>query len=356
MSIQLNNKTYSKEEIISFSKNYLLNNVLPEWEKEIAKFLLEWFNDKDFVLVQTSGSTGTPKVIKLPKSQMIKSAQMTGQFFNLKENDNALLCLPAKYIAGKMMIVRAIVLGMNLIMVEPNSNPLASLNSNSRIHFAAFIPLQLSNSLKQTEKLNQIEKLIVGGAEFPENLKDKVQCLNTEIYETYGMTETATHVALKQINGQGKQEYFKALPGIEFEIDDRNCLIIDTGKVYDKSFTTSDIVELRSNTEFKILGRYDNVINSAGIKIIPEIVEAKLKKFINNDFIIGSVKDEKLGEKVILIIERKSINNQEKENIFAMLKQELSKYEVPKEICCLEKFPRTENGKIARKELRKLIL
>lgn len=351
--IQLNNKTYSKDEIISLSKSYLLDSALPEWEKEIAIFLLELFDEKDFVIVKTSGSTGNPKEIKLLKTQMIKSAQLTGQFFNLRENDNALLCLPVKYIAGKMMLVRAIVLGLNLITIEPNSNPLTTLKSN-KIQFAAFIPLQLINSLSKLEKLNQIEKLIVGGAEFPENLKDKVQNLQTEIYETYGMTETATHIALKRINGEKKQDNFNALEGIEFETDKRNCLKINAVKVFGKIFTTNDIVELKSKTEFKLLGRFDNVINSGGIKISPEILEAKIKNHIKENFIISSINDEKLGEKLVLLLERKTIDNQEKENIFAELKMELNKYEIPKEIYCLEEFPRTENGKIKRKELRNL--
>ncbi|MCF8296495.1 MAG: AMP-binding protein [Saprospiraceae bacterium] len=355
MSIRINNKSYSKKEILSLSQSFLLDSALPNWEKEIANFLLEWFDEKDFVIVKTSGSTGEPKEIKLLKSQMIKSAQMTGQFLNLNKNDNALLCLPVKYIAGKMMIVRTIVLGLNLITVEPNSNPLASIKTDKKIHFAAFIPLQLINSLNQIEILNQIEKLIVGGAEFPENLKDKVQSLQTEIFETYGMTETATHVALKRINGANKQDFFQALDGIEVETDERNCLIINAKKAFDETFVTNDIVELKSKTEFKLSGRYDNVINSGGIKISPEILESKIKLFLNENFIISSIKDEKLGEKLVLLLERKTIDNQEKENIFAKLKKVLNKNEVPKEIYCLENFPRTENGKIKRKELQNMI-
>lgn len=81
------------------------------------------------MLVHTSGSTGTPKPMWVEKQRMMASACLTCSFLGLKENDTALLCMPLKYIAGKMVVVRALVYGLNLIVSPPSGHPLANLSA-----------------------------------------------------------------------------------------------------------------------------------------------------------------------------------------------------------------------------------
>src|SRR5690606_29395734 len=94
------------------------------YEGLIGDFLLDWAKPTPFLEVRTSGSTGTPKKIRIRKEHMINSALATGKFFDLPAGSTALLCLPANFIAGKMMIIRAITLGWELDLVPPSSNPL----------------------------------------------------------------------------------------------------------------------------------------------------------------------------------------------------------------------------------------
>ena len=365
-NFQLNGVSFtSEEELLSFSKT--INN-------SVFSFLSDWFNVNDFVIVQTSGSTGKPKPISLKKEFMKNSAKATGNFFELKENTTALLCLSTDYIAGKMMLVRALTLGWELDLVEAASNPLEGVD---RVYdFSAMVPLQLQNSLKD---LHKVKKLIVGGGVVSNDLIEAIQNLSTEVFATYGMTETITHIAVKKLNnnvslrgGMTKQsvdkeitlqmkfdrneEYYKVLPNVQLSQDSRNCLVIDAPKVSTERIVTNDVVRLISDTEFEWLGRYDNVINSGGIKLHPEKIEEKLSKIISNRFFVIGISDKRLGEKLVLIIEGVTSSAVEK-SLKTEVKslKELSKYEIPKEIYFVDEFVETETKKIQRKKTLDLL-
>jgi len=318
------------------------------YQRAMGEFLLDWIDKKDFIPVKTSGSTGAPKEIFLKKEHMVKSAKITGSYFDLWPGQTALLCLPGDYIAGKMMFVRSMVLGLDLDWVPPSSTPLKNLNSC--YHFCAMVPIQLENSL---DEINHIKTLIVGGAPVSADLKAKVQDKTTDIFETYGMTETITHVAVKKINN-GAKDCFETLPNISIEKDKRNCLVINAPDLNNQQLTTNDIVELVSDKEFKWLGRYDNVINSGGIKLLPEQIERKLNSVLDNRFFVTGVPDARLGQKLILLIEGKQGENDLSEKIKTL--KTIEKHEVPKDILFVEKFIETVNGKVSRQKTLQQIL
>ena len=307
-----------------------------EYEKVIFKFLLNWLDEKPYIEVLTSGTTGKPKTIKIEKQFVVASALSTGDYLNLKPGDSALLSLSADYIAGKLMLVRSLILGLELDAVEPSSAPFESITRN--YDFVAMVPLQVEHSIAQ---LNQIKTLIIGGSEVNSILKEKLQSTPTNIFETYGMTETVSHVAMKRI----ENNYFEALPNVIFSIDDRNCLIIDAYKVAESKIITNDLVELISEHQFIWKGRFDNIINSGGVKLSPEEIESKLQGKFQNRFFIGAQMDEKLGQKVVLVIESNidlNLNTKTFEN--------LSKYEVPKNVYYINEFVETKTNKINRKK------
>lgn len=311
------------------------------YERSIGNFLLDWLNPKNTIAVKTSGSTGTPKVIQLQKQQMVHSALATGTYFALQAGDRALLCLPAQYIAGKMMLVRAMVLGLELDYVRSSSYPLAQIEKE--YDFGAMVPLQLGNSIN---KMEQFRTLIVGGAPLSDPLRQQVGTKSTRVYETYGMTETITHIAVREINTGNS--HFSAMPNVQFTKDERGCLIITAPMISTEPVATNDMVHLISKTEFEWLGRYDNVINSGGVKLFPEQIEAKLVPFIPNPFFVASLPDQALGQKLIVVLEG-TIDLHELENT---LKSEgvLERFEFPKELYTLPRFLKTDTGKIRRKE------
>lgn len=334
---KLNGFPLLKEELTEVA--YSLVKEGEPYEIAIGDFLLDWLNEKDTITVRTSGSTGTPKKLELRKQQMVNSALATGAFFELNYRNKVLLCLPTEFIAGKMMLVRAMVLGWELDYVPPSLNPLLGIEKH--YDFVAMVPLQLQNSL---EKLHLIKAMIVGGAPVPLGLRKKLAHVSTSVYETFGMTETITHIALKKISGK-IVPYFKTLPTISVSKDTRDCLIINAPEIADKPIITNDVVHLITDTEFEWLGRYDTLINSGGIKLHPEAIEQKLEPLISGRYFVAGLPDPELGQKMVLFLEGK-----EDDNLLARLKAlgTFQKFEIPREVHGVAEFVVSGNGKIQR--------
>ena len=309
-------------------------------EKAIGDFLMDWIRPNEIITLKTSGSTGKPKLIHYHKQAMVNSALATGDHFGVAIGDKALHCLNADFIAGKMMLVRAMILGLEIDLVPPQGNVLQA--SDKVYDFAAMVPLQVEQAF---EDLDKVKTLLIGGAPCSVQLKEKLKQKSTHCYETYGMTETVTHIASRKINGNSP--LFSPLPGVKLSTDERGCMVIDVPYLTQEKVITNDLVSLKENQHFLLKGRIDNVINSGGIKVIPEEVEAKMAPYIAQPFFIGSREDSALGQKVLLFIEGET-----PAKLLAQLStiESLSKYELPKEIHSVPAFKRTPNGKLMRQQ------
>jgi o-succinylbenzoate---CoA ligase len=343
---KLNKYHYSNAELRQVAYNYIKEQ--EPYEGEIGDFILEWLKPSAYLEVTTSGSTGKPKKMMVKKQHMINSAVATGKFFELPAKTKTLLCLPATYIAGKMMLVRAMVLGWELDLVPPSANPLDQV---FKVYdFCAMTPFQLDNSIS---RLHLVKKLIVGGGAVSPRLERMVQSSNSKVYETFGMTETVSHIAAKRLNtkkNRKKPAPFKVLPHVHISTDDRNCLIVKAPSVTEDEIITNDVVEILTYKKFLWKGRYDNIINSGGIKLNPEVIERKLTKIIDTRLFVTGMPDESLGEKLVLFVEddfSEELLEQLEKDIRSL--KSLDKYEIPKKIYLIEKFEETPNGKIHRK-------
>jgi O-succinylbenzoic acid--CoA ligase len=315
----------------------ILHTSLSDWEREIFSFLVEWFSDSETIEILTSGSTGTPKLITRQKSALENSAQLTGEFFGFRSGLEILLCLPARFIAGKMMLVRAIVWQLKVTYIEPK----IELHIPDRtFFFTAMTPPQAEANLHQLERFSHI---IVGGAAITSGLENKLDSLHTSVYETFGMTETVSHIALRKVG----ESFFTCLPEVHIQRNEKQCLEITAPLLFQGKLSTNDIVDLVSENQFVWKGRADYVINSGGIKISPEEVEKKISPLLSKTFLIAGIPDKKWGEQIILLIESEPI---ETEQLRVELKKILPKHQVPSRILFLPEFEYTENGKIQRKK------
>lgn len=339
---KLNGNKYSFDELKEVA--YSLIKEGEPYEKITGDFMLDWLDEKDYINVHTSGSTGKPKIIKLRKQAMVNSCIATGNYLKLKPGNSALHCLPTNYIAGKMMLVRAMILGLEMDLVEPTSQPI--FDYDKVYNFTALLPMQLESTLGY---LHNIKIIIVGGSSVSKHLIGLTQTLKAKVYATYGMTETATHIALRPLNHNHHESYFRVLPYVKISQDERGCLVIDAPRVSKEKVVTNDLVNLKSPTEFEWLGRMDNIINSGGVKLFPEQIEEKLKGKIKQQFFIASQPDETLENRLILVLESNS--NDLNSSIF----DGLEKFEIPKEVFAVPKFKMTNTGKIKRLETLKLI-
>jgi O-succinylbenzoic acid--CoA ligase len=335
---KLNGYHLTKEDLCRVAYSFIKEG--EDYEQAVGEFLLDWFDDKGYIDMYTSGTTGLPKKIRIEKEAMVQSAIATGDFFGLQPGNRVLHCLPTNFVAGKMMFVRSFILGLDMDFAAPSSNP---LEHNDEIYdFAAMVPLQAKNSIK---KLANIKKVIIGGVKIHKPLELELAKLPIQIYETYGMTETITHIAAKKIG----EEAFSTLPNVTVSVNENQCLVVLAKNISNEKIVTNDIVNLISDTQFVWLGRFDNVINSGGIKLMPEQIEDKLTELISRRYFINGEPDDILGEKVVLYIEGETMKLDE--SVF----NTLDKYEKPKEVVFIPKFKETATGKIMRAESKELV-
>lgn len=323
---------------------------------DLKEFLAEWHNDSPTILVHTSGSTGKPKPMLVEKRRMEASAHITCQFLGLKEGDTALLCMSLDYIAGKMMVVRSLTCGLRLIAVEPTGTPYW----DEPVDFAAMVPLQVWNLLQEEEgrsRLRRIRHLIIGGGAINDELADALKDFPNQVYSTYGMTETLSHIALRRLNGPERSDWYTPFEGVDVSLNDENCLVIKAPAVHDGPLVTNDIAEILPSPigegtgvrPFRILGRKDNVICSGGVKIQIEEVERLLSPHLSVPFMITKAPDVKLGEQVVLLTESPDIDT-----IRQCCQTILPKYWQPRHYLHVAHLPLTETGKPARVEAERI--
>ena len=357
---------YSSQTNVSFSRIRTDREPteLTEYERVAWQFCHDWLSGKERFILHTSGSTGTPKPITLSRQQMAASAAMTGQALGLQAGDRALVNLNVQYIAGIMMLVRGLEMGLVLTILEPSSNPLSHFSAETPFEFQSYVPLQLQTILENTPAqipiLNSAKAILVGGAPVSQPLEEALQQITAPVFQTYAMTETVSHVALRQLNGADKQDFYQSLEGIWFETDSRGCLVVHATQLNDHPVVTNDVAELLSPTTFRWLGRIDNVINSGGVKVQAEKVEqvtAQVLKELNLSFrfFVAATPDTQLGEAVTLIIEGKPLAQELSTSIFQKLKTGLSRYEVPRKVHYLPQFLETPTAKIDRKQTLRLL-
>ena len=312
---------------------------------DLQAFLAEWHNERPTVLVHTSGSTGRPKPMWVEKRRMEASARLTCDYLGLHEGDTALLCMSLDYIAGKMMVVRALVRGLRLVTVEPSGEPLKAVSQP--LDFAAMVPLQVWNSLRvaeQRQRLMDIGQLIIGGGAIDDALAAELRLFPHAVWSTYGMTETLSHIALRRLNGSSASEWYTPLAGVSVSQNEDGCLVIDAPAVHEGALVTNDVAELAADGRFRILGRRDNVICSGGIKIQAEEVERLLRSHLHVPHLISKRPDEKFGEVVVLLTEGSA------DDARCVAEQVLPKYWCPKAYVKVAHIPLTETGKPARKQ------
>ena len=304
------------------------------------EFFREWDDVSADILCHTSGSTGKPRDILLPKNEMMRSAMRTIRHFNLDRRSHLHSCISPDYIGGKMQGVRAKIMGAEFTYETPSNRPLEHYRGG-RIDLLSVVPSQMRYILDHADEMPEIGAILIGGAPIPINTEADILKSKFNVWETYGMTETASHIALRNVKVFFSP--FRAFDDIQLSIDSDRRLIINI--VGWKRVVTNDVVDIHGN-QFKGIGRYDNVINSGGIKIHPEPIEQIMEGLLRCPVLITSAPDDKWGERVVMVVEDSGLYPDDQ--IVEICREHLQKKILPKEIRH-GKIPRTENGKKRRK-------
>ena len=331
-------------------------SLLPGSLQSALAFAWQWVHGTPTFELSTSGSTGQPQTLVASRQRMIVSIELTQQALRLTRQHRALLCISADFVGGKMMLARALHLGMDIVCVPPSAHPLLSLVPSP--DFLAMVPLQLQTVLEDDPGyLAHTHATIIGGAPVGPALEETVrQRVHAPVYSTYGMTETLSHIALRRLNGPEASDHFRVLGDTQIATDSRGCLRV-RGRITDGAWlTTNDLVTLRDERHFLWKGRYDWVINSGGVKVSPErvepIVEAHLLRYLPRPlprFLVAGVADPRLGERVVLLIESDRKPAALSSDWLDRLSSALPTYHSPQEVHYIATFAETANGKVDRR-------
>lgn len=321
----------------------------------------QWLNGAETYVFHTSGSTGTPKEILLKREQLGSSAQGTIRALSLTPQEQILLCMNTAFIGGAMLLIRGLILQATITLQQPSGNPLEHISAGHPYTFASFTPIQLhtltSGDRNIREKLNRFHYILLGGAAVPVPLERELKKLSVKVYHTYGMTETVSHIALKQI---GADVYFKALPGVELRTDEHGCLAIKSGSTGNKWVYTHDMVTLIDEHTFDLLGRADDMINTGGIKVWPAKIEQALQDGlydmgIQRNIFVSWIPDDRLGQKIIAVIEGPPLDPEVQTRLIGSLEKRLGRYELPRAFYNFQLFILTPTGKINKHETLKMM-
>lgn len=359
--IRLNNRFYSTEQLANWRPEHE-SRLLTTNEVNTLRFCHQWLIGQEAFIIKSSGSTGEAKSITITRQQMISSARVTGEALKLQRGDRALVCLPTHYIAGKMMLVRGFVLGLEMVIIEPTRNPLAQFGEEVTFDFTALVPLQLQRLLDgpptYQAMLNRMKAILVGGGPVRVALHEQLQSIAAPIYHTYGMTETVTHIALRRLNGPHGSEGFVPLPGAQIGVNEHGCLHVRAPVTQNQLVQTNDRVTLQPDGSFVWLGRLDNVmINNGGIKVQLEKVERAFDRVLQQledhtlakrRFLIAPLPDPEWGQVVSAVIEGSPFAAERETTIGLALSQQLNQYEMPRQFHYLTCLPETPTGKIDR--------
>lgn len=317
----------------------------------LDEFVSDWQSDSPTLLVHTSGSTGKPKPMLVEKRRMEASARITCGFLGLRAGDTALLCMPLDFIAGKMVVVRSLVWGLQLVAVEPSGHPLKGLTESPT--FAAMVPMQVYNSLKVEEErrlLRGITHLIIGGGAVNSDMAEELRGFPNAVWSTYGMTETLSHIALRRLSGAEASEWYEPFDGVGVTTNADGSLVIDAPAVCAQPLVTNDIAEIAPDgRRFRIRGRRDNVVCSGGLKLQIEEMEARLQPHLNVPYMISKRPDDKFGEAVVLLAVTDDM-----ESVREVCRKHMPRYEQPRYFLAVGALPMTPTGKPARAEAMKL--
>ena len=331
--------------------SYQPNAAIESPSDKLNKAVRHYFTNEDLV-INTSGSTGKPSPIRLSKELLLWSAQNTKAALGL-DKEHALICLPLDRIGGRMMLVRGLTFGWELTYQEPNSNPLLIVDNQRFYSFVSLTPHQLFNVISNpnsVENLSKARVVLIGGGMLTKSTEDAVlnhpKLTHVSFFQSYGMTETASHIALRNCRTDEPNEY-TLVEGVECTINYANCLRVHIPN-HQLNVQTNDIIELLPNRRIKLIGRLDDVVNSGGIKLhlneVHQAFEALIAKTsLSCPYFFWKQPDPVLGEQLVFI----GISNRNQENVETLLHQ-LPKYFKPKAIRWVDDFQWLASGKVDR--------
>ena len=332
------------------------------YAQEVLVFIRSWLDGQQSFSLTTSGTTGQAKRLIFSRAQLETGARASLRYLNISVRHPFLAGISVRHVGGMMQWVRAFLHGAPFHAVTPSSYPF----DNWQDHYAlvSVVPPQVYEifSKKKENLLERIHTLLVGGGTLSVPLREGLSRLGkVRVYESFGMTETLSHIALRRVNGEAPQKYFHLLPEVRAETDAEGCLIVRSPATNHEPVYTRDVVKFVDAGCFLWVGRKDDIVNTGGVKFSLAWLEREALGIFNacgyGNFrcFFHPFADEKWGQVVWLFLLEASISAHKDPKLTPqflrqLLRERLPKYAVPSVVHFVPELAYTPTQKIDKTE------
>ena len=309
-------------------------------------------------IVATSGSTGHPRGVVLSRTALLASAHATAA--RLGGHGTWVLTLPAHYVAGLMVLVRAIAGGRSVYPVGGRLAELPSLverelSATEGPYYTALVPTQLSRALADpalNQALTRFDAVLLGGAAADPSLLQRAAAGGVRVVTTYGMSETCGGCVYDGL----------PLDGVSVSTDDEGRISVGgpmlfSGYRLDPTTTAETLIDGRLRTRDRgqftdglltVLGRLDDMVISGGMNVDLAAVERAVRSWASTEAAVVGVPHPEWGAEVVAVVE--TGHHLSLSALRERLSAELPHYALPRRLV-LRTLPRTSGGKIDRRRL-----
>jgi len=279
-----------------------------------------WFSEEPLLPFFTSGSTGAAKEIRFSRMQVQASAEITQVWLCPNQPKRWLLCLPLTFVAGRMVLYRALISQTPLQVMFPRSQP---IQADVDAELVSFTPTMLHATLHDAEarsRLNPLHHILVGGGPLSPELQKTIQNWgpsHTRIWHTYGMTETLTHVGARALHPETEQEFRPLSKEIHWEMTEKGLRIFHP-TLQAEPIQTDDAGEIGFDGAFRWTGRMDSMLKVGGKKVWPEELERRLQEKLGAElpgFYFSGISDPVYGQCLVMVLEKEPKDWQKIRNV-----------------------------------------
>ncbi|HET6416079.1 MAG TPA: class I adenylate-forming enzyme family protein [Polyangiales bacterium] len=344
-----------------------LQTVAPQRSESIA-------SDSTLAIVYTSGSKGRPRGARLSRRAFIASASAHAENLDWRPDDRWLLTMPLAHVGGLSIVTRSLIARRCVVLGPTAFDPreVAQIMETQDVTLLSVVPTMLRRLLQLAQPEwkpgTGLRAVLVGGAPFPDALRELATERKVPTLATYGCTEACSQISTQTPMQTGQPGSGRPVPGVDVRIESgeiqvRGDVLMDGYLGEDRSaepwtrdgwLRTGDFGSFLPDGQLLVLGRIDDLIVTGGENVAPAEVEAWLETVPGIAMAcVFSQPHEEWGEEVCaaIVIEGAEYSG---DALRDRMTNELATHKRPRRIALLNALPLNRTGKVDRAAARSL--